>query len=396
MSSLWRPSRRDFLAGLTATGLALGCGATVSAACPAHQHLATGGTFDEATKVALELALDSTFKSSHAPGVVAGVWRGQEAWVAVRGRTEMNGADSPSLELHTRVGSITKTMVGTLILQLVDEGRLSLDDTVEKWFPKLPLAEKITVRMLGDMSSGIASYTFSDRFTDHYLQHPTDPWTPEQLLDLAFSEPRPFEPGLGFQYCNTNFVMLGVIVETLRSATLAQVLRAHIFEPLDMPESSYPYDTDLATPYWHGYTLQGTPDGTTTPVDATHWTPTFGAGAGQAVSTLHDLRNWARALGRGELLKPETQATRLQANNFSRKGKNRYYAFATGFENGWVAHAGTLPGYNTQVAYLPAGDITIVVMANSDIKNDQGLPAVAVFDALAVAIAPHSNPLSEE
>ena len=381
MDALQNTSRRQFLAGLLATGAAL-------SAKPARAQT----PFDADLMKRLEQALDLAKQRGHSPGLVAGVWRGdQGAWSAVRGVTALGGSQPPTFSLHTRVGSVTKTMVGTLILQLVDEGKIRLNETVDRWYPELDRAKEITVEMLGNMSSGIASYTFSDKFTDQYFSHPEKPWTEEELLKIAFAAPRVFEPGKGFQYCNTNLVMLGQIVEKLRGISLAQALQKHLFEPLKMTRSSYPMGIDLPEPFWQGCTLQGTPDGTTQPVDATHWSPTFGAGAGQAVCDFHDLFLWARALGRGTTLKPETQKARLLANTYSSKGE-RHYCFAVGRENGWIGHAGTLPGYNTQVSYLPERDITIVVMANSDMESKHGLPAVDAFELLAAAITPDQKP----
>ena len=372
------PSRRQFLAGLLGTGAALSLRAQAAPAPSQAQQL--------------EAALDLAFRRGKSPGLIAGVWKGEaELWSAVRGVTAMGGSQVPTFPLHTRVGSVTKTMVGTLTLQLVDEGKFGLQQTVDRWFPELPRAREITVEMLGRMSSGIASYTFDNRFTDEYFSHPDKAWSEDDLLKIAFAAPRVFEPGKGFQYCNTNFVMLGKIIEKTRSLKLGQALQQFLFDPLKMTHSSYPLGTDLPAPYWSGCTLQGTPDGTTRPVDATHWSPTFGAGAGQAVSVFQDLWLWARALGRGTTLKPETQKARLLPNTYSSKG-GRHYCFGVGDENGWIGHAGTLPGYNTQVAYLPHQDLTIVVMANTDMETKHGLPAVDAFECLAAALTPERKP----
>lgn len=380
------PSRRQFLAGLLGTSAALSLTARTAWAQAYDQ------PFQEELVKRLEQALELSLHRGRSPGLIAGIWRGQKgAWSSARGVTSLGGSQPPTFPLYTRVGSITKTMVGTLILQLVDEGQLSLEQTVDRWYPDLPLGRQITVEMLGRMSSGIASYTFDDNFTDQYFAHPDTAWSEDDLLKIAFAAPRVFEPGKGFQYCNTNFVMLGQIVEKIRGIPLSQALPKYLFEPLKMAHSSYPLGTDLPDPYWRGCTLQGAPEGTTQPVDATHWSPTFGAGAGQAVSDLHDLALWARALGQGTTLKPETQRIRLLPNPYSSKGE-RHYCFAVGRENGWIGHAGTLPGYNTQVSYLPERDISIVVMANTDIDTNYGLPAVDAFQTLAAVIAPDQKP----
>jgi D-alanyl-D-alanine carboxypeptidase len=109
----------------------------------------------------------------------------------------------PDLRDHTRIGSVTKTFTGTLILQLVDEGRLRLDDTIERWFPTLPDANRITIRQLGEMSSGIQSYTTDPTVVDRYLTHPETVWTTPELIASGTSLPRAFAPGQGFLYSNT-------------------------------------------------------------------------------------------------------------------------------------------------------------------------------------------------
>ena len=240
------------------------------------------------------------------------------------------------------------------------------------------------------MSSGFDSYTLVDSITDEYFANPTRAWDPEELLFAGAALTRKFNPGEGFLYCNTNLVALGLIAEKILGKNLAEILGERIFAPLGMTQSSYPYGTSFPDPHWSGYTLQSSPDGT--PIDATNWSPTFAAAAGQAVSTFRDLRVWARALGRGTLLSPAMQVARLMQNPHSVRGV-RSYCFAVGNDNGWLAHSGELPGYNTQIAYLPSLDATIVVMANADIAGTDGQnPAVAGFKALAGVVAPNNVP----
>jgi D-alanyl-D-alanine carboxypeptidase len=218
-----------------------------------------------------------------------------------------------------------------LILQLVDQGRLSLDDTIDRWFPNVKDASQITIRELGNMSSGITSYSLDDT-----------------------------------------------------------AMRTMIFAPLGMKHTSYPATNKLPSPFWSGYTDQGAAAGQIR--NATDWSPTAAGAAGQAISTLGDLRIWARALGTGALLKPATQRERLIPNPASRAG-SRAYLFAVGIDNGWLSHSGEIPGYNTQIAYLPKDKITIVVLANADIANTDGPnPAPSIFNALAGVIAPNNRP----
>jgi D-alanyl-D-alanine carboxypeptidase len=322
--------------------------------------------------------------------VIAGVWIGNRGWTSVLGSTRRAAGPRPLLGDHTRIGSVTKTMVGTLILELVDQHKLALDETIQRWFPKLPDARNITIRDLGDMSSGIASYTMDSKITDRYFTNPQTIWNPDQLIAGGAGLPRLFAPGKGFNYSDTNFVMLGQIAERVTGKPLDQLLRSMVFKPLGMHQTSYPTGNRLSSPFWRGSTIQGSEAGNV--LDATGWSPTFAAGAGQAISTLGDLRRWGQALGTGELLTPATQQARLVPNPASEAG-GRAYLFGLGSDHGWLGHEGSIPGYNTDVQYLPARNATIIVLANSDISNAQGhSPVSTIFSALARVVDPSHAP----
>jgi D-alanyl-D-alanine carboxypeptidase len=357
----------------------------------AHEAAARDRTrrLDARTRTRLNRTLHAALARTWAPGVVAGVWVGDRGWTAVDGVADRTTGAAPRPTDHTRIGSVTKTFTGTLILQLVDEGRLRLDETIDRWFPTLPNASAITIRDLGAMSSGIASYSADPSAVDRYLGRPHTTWSPDELIAAGSALPRRFAPGEGFDYSNTNFILLGEIVEQIVGKPLAQVMRDKLFAPLGMRHTSYLPVTRLPAPAWRGYTVQGSTNGAVR--DATNWSPTFAGAAGQIVSTLGDLRRWTVALGSGALLKPATQRARLVPNPASRAG-GRAYDFALGNARGWLMHSGELPGFNTQVAYLPQRRLAIVVLANSDVAGAGGNPAPAIFDALADVVAPGTLP----
>jgi D-alanyl-D-alanine carboxypeptidase len=110
---------------------------------------------------------------------------------------------------------VTKTFTGTVILQLVDEGKLKLDESIARWFPTAPEASEITIRELGDMSSGINSYTADEAITARYFTHPQTIWKADELIDGGLALPRKFAPGKGFFYSDTNTLMLGKIAEAV-------------------------------------------------------------------------------------------------------------------------------------------------------------------------------------
>ncbi|MDO8186058.1 serine hydrolase domain-containing protein [Conexibacter sp. JD483] len=341
------------------------------------------------TQERLDRTLATVTRQTWNPGTIAGVWVGDRGWTAATGVADRVSGRVPRLGDHTRIGSVTKTFTATLILRLADQGRLTLDDTIDRWFPAFPGASGITIRQLGTMSSGIASYSTDAATVDRFLTHPTAAWTPQQLIAISAGLPVRFAPGAGFDYSNTNFVMLGQIVEQVTGRALATVMQEQLFGPLGMRHTTYKPLLKLPSPAWSGFTIQGAESGAV--LDATGWNPTFADAAGQIVSTLGDLRIWTRAVGSGALLKPATQAERLKPNPHSERA-GRAYLFGLGRAAGWLLHSGELPGYNTQIAYLPKRRLSIVVLTNADIGGANGNPAPAIFNALAATIAPGTLP----
>ena len=343
----------------------------------------------KATEAKLEGALSKTFARTKAPGVIAGVWIGDKGWTAVRGSTMKGKRVTPTLGDHTRVGSVTKTFTGTVILQLVDEGKLKLDESIAKWFPTAPEASKITIRELGDMSSGINTYTADPALDDLYFAHPQTVFNTGEVIAAGLALPRKFPPGEGFFYSDTNTLMLGKIAEAVTGKSIGTLLRERIFMPLKLKGTSFPTDTKLPTPFWNGYTDQNV-EGTKVR-DSTHWSPSLAGPAGGIVSTLPDLHRWAIALGTGSLISKGAQQQRLKPNPFS-VAEGREYLFCLGRDHGWLLHTGDIPGYNTTVGYLPKKKAVIVVETNSDMEAGGDLPTPVLTSALAEVISPGNVP----
>jgi D-alanyl-D-alanine carboxypeptidase len=314
----------------------------------------------------LDAAARSSFKEAAAPGAIVGVRTPEGTWTAAYGKADPVAGTPMEVGMHTRIGSVTKTFTGTVIMQLAERGKLSLDDPIEKYVPGVPNGDKISLRQLANMTSGVASYTQSTKFTDTYFAKPETIFTPDQLLAVGISASPIFEPGARFDYSNTNPILLGMVIEKVTGAHVGDVFKKMVFDPLGLNHTSWPGESaEMPAPYAQGFTLQGDYAKPDAPSNATNWNPAWGWTAGELISNMADLLTYGRALGTGQgLLSPAAQADRLR----SIPGPAGY-GIAVGCIDGWVGHTGELPGYNTSVYYDTTSDTTLIVQANSDIAS---------------------------
>jgi D-alanyl-D-alanine carboxypeptidase len=344
---------------------------------------------DAETTAAMQAALDDTRALAEFPGVIARVITPEWTWTGTSGTAGPETDAAPAATDFTRVGSITKTITGTVLLQLVEEGLISLDDPVSKYVPDAPNGTA-TIRQVADMTSGIPSYSTDQGWQDQFFGDSAYVFTPQELLDYAKELPVSFTPGDGWEYSNTNYVIFGMIIEQLTGQPIADVFQERIFGPLGMDSTSFPAGSAaLPSPHLAGITEQGQPDGEI--AVATDWSPSGAFTAGEVISTLDDLEKWGHALFTGEgILTPEMQQVRRDSiltsppPNTATAG----YGIALGNRNGWWGHTGEIPGYNTALFHNYESETTIIVVVNSDIPlpDDGGNPAPAVQAALIAAL----------
>ncbi len=357
----------------------------------------------------LDAAAQSSFKLAAAPGAIVGVRTPQGTWIKAYGVADPATNAAMTDDMHTRIGSVTKTFTGTMIMQLAEQGKLSLDDTIDKYVSGIPNGNRVTLRMLANMTSGVASYTRSTKFTDTYFSKPEAIWTPDQLVAIGVSESPLFEPGGQFDYSNTNTVLLGLVIEKVTGQPIGTVIKRLIFDPLRLANTVWPGDsTDIPAPYAQGFTLQGDAATPANPSNATNWNPSWGWTAGELISSMQDLLVYDRALSTGQgLLTPAIQAERLR----SIPGPAGY-GIGFGCIDGWVGHTGELPGYNTSLYYDTTTDTSIVVQTNSDIASGDcpesptltddpreavcSAPATRVFVALSTAVGHTFTPIPQK
>ncbi len=249
-------------------------------------------------------------RTYHIPGVEVGVnVPGEGCWADASGSANLAARIPLSLGSEFPIESITKTFTATVILQLVQEGKLSLSDPVSAWVPSVQDANNITVENLLNMTSGI--YSEPDAaFEQQLLADPHMVVTPEQLISAAVAHGPAGPPGT-VSYSNTNYFILGLIAQDVTGQTIQQLITDQIIRPLHLTGTSVPSSTvQLPASLVHGYQVAA---GNATDVTSQYslFGPELGGAAGAMVSTLGDLELWAYALGAGELLTPSLQQQRL-------------------------------------------------------------------------------------
>jgi D-alanyl-D-alanine carboxypeptidase len=344
---------------------------------------------------ALDKVITARIAQMGVPGAVVSLSvPGEIDYVKAFGVADTKTRVPMSVDDYSRIGSVTKTFTGTAVLQLVDQGRISLADPISRYVDGVPSGDVITLDMLGRMRSGLPDYTETDKFVNRvYAEAPSGPdafaTTPRELVDAAFTRPLEFPPNTQWQYSNTNFLLLGMVVQKVTGMPFGDYLQQNIFGPLGLMQTSYPANGDMPDPYAHGYTQA--PDGTV--YDTSRWNPSWGDAAGKIVSTAADMRRWAPAVARGALLAPWTQAQRVAAGSEIAPGVD--YAFAIFDAEGWLGHNGDIPGYATVAVYLPERDATLVVFVNSDSPQPHAAGQLAT-DITGIATPDHVYQLEEQ
>ncbi|MET8947934.1 serine hydrolase domain-containing protein [Streptomyces sp. NPDC004542] len=247
------------------------------------------------------------------PGATVTARDAHGTWSATAGTGDLRTGAPRSADDRYRVGSITKTFVATVLLQLEAEGRLSLDDTVDKWLPGVVRGHghdgrHITVRQLLDHTSGIFNYTADEDFgrtyflKDGFFRHRYDTLTPRQLVAVAMRHEPDFAPGTSWNYSNTNYVLAGMVIKSVTGHSYAQEITHRIIGPLRLTGTSVPGTrVTLPDPSSRAYSkLARTTTGPT--YDVTRLTPSMASSAGEMISDSADLTRFYRALLRGGLL----------------------------------------------------------------------------------------------
>jgi D-alanyl-D-alanine carboxypeptidase len=311
---------------------------------------------------ALDKAIPAAMQRAAIPGAIVGIWQdGREPYVRAFGVRNAATRQPMTPDLYMRIGSNTKAFTVTSVLKLADQGKLGLDDPIDRYVTGVPGGDRITLRQLAAMRSGLYDYT--DDTNPKLPQQPSRQWLPRELLEIAFRQPLQFPPGSDFDYSNTNTVLLGVVVEKVSGQSLASFIEQNILKPEGLTRTVFPAAAEFPSPHAQGYFKL--PDGKI--VDATDWNPSWGWASGNMISTLDDMRVWTRDLALGKLISPAMKRERDQFLPAPPEGEGALYGLAIENQNGWIGHNGNIMSYMAYPYYLPAQQITMVVLLNSGV-----------------------------
>ncbi|NOX85028.1 MAG: beta-lactamase family protein, partial [Chlorobi bacterium] len=318
-------------------------------------------TMPDATVKALDEIVLNEMHDQNLPGVLVGIWvPGEGDYVKAFGSANLETGTHREVTEQFRIASITKTFTGLRILELYDEGKLDLDDSLTKYFPRFPHANTITIRNLLNMNSGIKDYA-DDEFLYKWYHAPLMPFSMETAMLASAGDSTEFYPaGDSVIYCNVNYSILGLIIEQVTGNTIGEEITENIIKPLGMSHTIYPEDPELPGNVI-GYSYN---EKTMEFEDKTVLNPEVPNAAGAIISDMFDLKRFARALYKGELISEKTHQEQIKTLQMHDAPEWVRYGLGIMDLGGFYGHNGTIFGFSTEMFYLPEKDAVIIINVN--------------------------------
>lgn len=330
--------------------------------------------------------------------------------VTLDGRELVTGAVGESMTdvpatpaMHFRSGSVGIAYMGTVLLQLVEEHKAGLDDPVSRWLPGLPHGDEITLRMLGDSTSGLHDYVTDPVFLKKLYADPWQHWTPEELVGISLSHTLWYEPGTNWSYSHANFVLLGRALEKISGTPLDRLLRQRVMGPLGLRNTRNNDTAEIPQPVLHAYD-----DERGTYEESTYFNPSWTTAPGAVLtSDICDLARSGQAIGSGELLSPRSFRTQLNPGTvgLGRPTANcpatvclpmtEDFHFGVGVvvKNGWVIQNPSFFGYAAVMAYEPHKRLSIAVSTTVGPNAPGGNTSQTITERIAELLDPQ-HPLT--
>ena len=304
--------------------------------------------------------VETLAKKSGARAVVFGMWIGDREVLTFAYGESMTTVPATT-DMHYRIGGIAETFMSTLLLMLVEQGRINMDDTIARWFPNLLGADKVTVRMLVSNRAGYLDYVRDPAFLKLQAAEPFRTFTDDELIAYSVRGGKMnFAPGTSWAYSHTDNVILGQVIQRATGESMKALYDKHLFGPLGMKDTQYPLDQNIQAPVLHAFTSDRK-----VYEDCTYWNPFWGSSPGLPTSNIHDLGKWGPVFGTGRLISKAHFEEQMGPASVGKGGNraNLYFAYGFIFANGWLAQNPSINGYSGGFGYNMAHGVTIVVEA---------------------------------
>lgn len=326
----------------------------------------------------------------NAPGAVLYVrFPDGSVWKKAYGLASIGNSGSQRIEtdMQFRIASVTKTFIGSAILQLIGDNKFQLNDNMEELLPGfLDYGDKITIKMLLNHSSAIPDYATTDEFTDKWVENFTYNWSKEELFDFIKNEDLLDTPGHEGYYSNSNYYLLGMLIEKYSQKTLPEYLKENIFDPIGLTNTYFPTTNELSGKYAYGY-FDFNENGLFESNEAvTAQSPSAIWAAGMIVSDIHDLSLWIDELFTGTLITPQLQKVRLDMN-MQLHGAPEFVktGLAIASIDNAKGHTGAIPGFTSIVFRYKGADI--IALSNCfHTKEGMGSVAETLFEKVRTQI----------
>ena len=320
------------------------------------------------------------------PATLIGVWDGKGgSFIRAFGYADLEKKVLLTPADHFRIGSNTKTFVIAVLLQLVAEKKLGLDDPLSRFSlgVDIPNAKNISVRELCDMRSGLFEAYATPQFGRLDMKVPKN-FDPRVLVAWAVRQKPYFAPGKRYRYSNTNYLLLGLIIEDVTKDSVGNQIRRRLLEPFGLTQTIYPQTQEMRHPWTRGYELDKQRDW----VDVSNTIPVaFTGSAGAMISNMNDIRRWVKLYATGKASGSKTYRDLIECIPFL---GNTSFGLGITCSAGWYGYTGALPGYNTADYYSPAPGITIVAWINYQASEPvEGVASVMVRDIARIMTPDH-------
>ena len=305
---------------------------------------------------------------------------GKNTYTAATGES-MTGV-AATTDMKVRNGFVAYMYLTTMLMEFVDQHKISLGDKLSKYLPDLPRASDVTIKMLANSTSGYADFVYQSAVINGIYTNPFRQWTAAELIQIGTSAPEDFAPGTNWAYSHTNYVILGTVLSKVGGKPLNQLMEQNIFQPMGLTHTTTANTPDISGPVLHTFSSERRQDLGIAPKipfyeETTYWNPswTVPEGAVQA-SDIADLTTSATAIGSGELLSPASYALQMNKDliGFGHKqaGCNvcttltasKAFGFATILQGPWITGNKFYAGSGAEVAYLPSKKIAIAVITS--------------------------------